>query len=97
MATTEIDEWDLRIDTYRNEARVRVMLTHLPTGYTAAADHPRSQLEAKRMALHALTNQINKGAPQHTFTVRYKVIGRSINDQLADWADLDHQCGCPDC
>jgi protein subunit release factor A len=55
--TTEIDQWDLRTDTHRNEAGATVRLTHLPTGLTSTATHERPS-EAEAEALVRLAEAI---------------------------------------
>jgi len=50
----EIDEYDLKVETYSNAKQSCVVVTHLPTGLSARCDTERLQSKARYKALAKL-------------------------------------------
>lgn len=57
----DIDEDDLRIDTFRNTTETAVRITHLPTGIVVTCQSERSMAKNKAIAVADL--QVKLGNP----------------------------------
>ncbi|MBI2797886.1 peptide chain release factor 2 [Candidatus Saccharibacteria bacterium] len=88
---SEIDQRDLRIDTFRSSGRggqsvnttdSAVRITHIPTGVTVSVQNERSQLKNKQAALKILLSRLNELAREAKAENVSKLSGQT---KSADW------------
>lgn len=84
----EINEADLRIDTFRsggaggqnvNKVNSAVRITHLPTGIVTSAQVERSQLQNKAIAMQMLKGQLYQRKLQEKKDTVDKIVGEQKN------------------